>query len=97
MYKFITFTNTNQLPTSINLARFVGFEIRRNEACIIADFMIENNNNKYSHSKPYQAQNTLEIIKALNKRILDFIKNKEQVILDFDEAFAEVVNEFKKK
>jgi len=90
MQKFITFIDMYKLPTSINLSQVIGFKISRTEIGIVVDFFTECENRKFSCSK--QCQATEEIMKILNWKILDFIKNKEEFVLDFDEAFAEVLS-----
>jgi len=90
MQKFITFIDMYKLPTSVNLAQVIGFKISRTEIGIVVDFFTECESRKFSCSK--QCQPTEEIMKLLNWKILDFIKNNEAIVLDFDEAFAEVLS-----
>jgi len=93
MQKFITFIkkdekspNEAMVFASVNVERIFGFVIHKAKNCVAVKFLGERDQQSFVFTK--RCLPSEDIMRTLNQKILGFIKNEKELILDLDSVFA---------
>ncbi|MDR2554935.1 MAG: hypothetical protein LBC64_05850 [Fibromonadaceae bacterium] len=96
MEKFVTFVKKDDKSpneaaafASVNMERIFGFVIHKAKSYIAVKFIGDRDQQSFVFIR--KCLPTEDIMKALNQKILSFIKSEKESVLDLDSVFAGLV------